>query len=494
MVRMKDFSIKYKLIFLSLSTSFLALFLGISALIIYNWQEFKQDIIEELRTVSLIIGNNSVAPLLFNDQEAAEEVLSALQVKTHIVSAVLYDNQGKLFARYGKGFCSNKSSSLLMNHGFVYLQQEIIHQGEKVGSLCLKATMKPVYQRLKTYVILGWGVLLISMLMAFLFSSYVQNYISLPILKMAEIAAYITKHKDYHVRVENIPQRDELGVLVHSFNAMLTEIENRDANLEYLVDKRTKELQEAIERLKELDRMKSEFLSNVSHELRTPLTSVRGFAFIIKKQFEKYILPKLVLEEKKVAKAAKKITENLDIIILESQRLTNLINDVLDLAKIESGKMEWQMKEVDLKKVMEQAAKAIEPLAREKGLYVRGETEGKDFTLIGEEERLMQVATNIFGNGVKFTDKGGITYRIKADEKEILCEIEDTGCGIPEDMLESVFEKFKQVGDTLTEKPQGTGLGLPICREIINHHGGKIWVESKLGQGSKFVFVLPKNR
>ena len=192
-------------------------------------------------------------------------------------------------------------------------------------------------------------------------------------------------------------------------------------------------------------------------------------------------------------KAVEKIKNNLEIIISESKRLTNLINDVLDLAKIESGKMEWQREEVDMKGIMEEAAKAIMPLAEEKNLYIQAEFKGKDFEVIGDKERLFQVAINIFSNAIKFTEKGGIIYRVIDLGEKIRCEIEDTGCGIPEDMLESIFEKFKQIGDTLTEKPQGTGLGLPICQEIINHHGGKIWAESELGKGSKFIFVIPKN-
>jgi len=198
------------------------------------------------------------------------------------------------------------------------------------------------------------------------------------------------------------------------------------------------------------------------------------------------------MEDKKIKKAVKKIKNNLEIIISESKRLTNLINDVLDLAKIESGKIEWKKEEVDMKKVMEEAAKAITPLAEEKNLYIKREFKGKDFKTIGDKERLFQVATNIFSNAIKFTEKGGIIYRVIDLGEEIRCEVEDTGSGIPEDMLESIFEKFKQIGDTLTEKPQGTGLGLPICREIINHHGGKIWAESELGKGSKFIFVIPK--
>ena len=493
-MRFRNISLKYKLVLLGVITSAVALFLALSLFIFYNWFDFKKSMVRELKTLAQIMAYNSAAPLMFNDKESAQEVLSALKVKKHIVAAIIYTPKGEVFASYGKETCpfSPKSYSKISEDS-VYLLQNIVYQGEKVGSICIKASLSELYQNLKRYLLIGLIVFGASLIVAILLSSYLQRAISHPILKIVEVANLISKHKDYSVRVKSENSKDELGVLVKSFNAMLAEIENRDANLEYLVAQRTRELEEAVERLKELDRMKSDFLSNVSHELRTPLTSVRGFASVIKKQFEKYIVPAISSEEKKVKNAVEKIRDNLEIIISESKRLTNLINDVLDLAKIESGKMEWKREEVDMKKIMEEAATAIMPLAEEKNLYIQAEFKGKDFKVIGDRERLFQVATNIFSNAIKFTERGGIIYRVIDLGEEIRCEIEDTGCGIPEDMLESIFEKFKQIGDTLTEKPQGTGLGLPICREIINHHGGKIWAESELGKGSKFIFVIPKN-
>ena len=491
----KNLPLKYKLVVFGVFTSFIALFLALSSFIFYNWIDFRRGMVRELKTLAQLVGYNSAAPLMFNDQESAKEALEALKVKKHILSAIIYTPKGKVFAKYGKDTCPySKHPYYKISENSVYLLQNIVYQGEKVGSICIKASLSELYQNLNRYLLIGLLVFGISLTASLILSSYLQRLISNPILKIVEAANAITKSKDYSLRVKTEHSSDELGTLVRSFNTMVAEIENRDTNLEFLVAQRTKELEEAIERLKELDRMKSDFLSNVSHELRTPLTSVRGFASVIKKQFEKHIVPNLEIKEKKVKKAVDKIKDNLDIIISESKRLTNLINDVLDLAKIESGKMEWKMEEVDLKEILEEVAKAVTPLIEEKGLYIKGEIEKGDFKIIGDRDRLIQVVTNIFSNAIKFTEKGGITYRLKSCEEGLRCEIEDTGCGIPENMLETIFEKFKQIGDTLTEKPQGTGLGLPICREIITHHGGKIWAESKPGKGSKFIFVIPKNK
>ncbi len=251
------------------------------------------------------------------------------------------------------------------------------------------------------------------------------------------------------------------------------------------------ELKATNEKLKQVDEMKTNFLSMVSHELRTPLTSILGFTQIIRKRFEQVILPNTDLSDKKSQKAAWQIRQNLEVIIKESRRLSELINDVLDIAKIESGRVEWKEEDTDMKAIFERAIAATEALIHEKGLYLRREYKDDSFMLKGDPDRLIQVVTNLLSNAIKFTDSGGIICRISKEGDVIRCEVEDTGCGIPEDMLEKVFEKFKQVGDTLTERPKGTGLGLPICREIIKHHRGRIWAESQLGKGSRFIFELP---
>ena len=242
---------------------------------------------------------------------------------------------------------------------------------------------------------------------------------------------------------------------------------------------------------KEVDRMKTDFISTVSHELRTPLTSVLGFAKIIKKKLEENILPAVVTEEKKVIRAVKQVSENIDIIISEGVRLTSLINDVLDIAKMEAGKTDWRQEPLQLTQIIDRAIAATSALFAQKNLeLIRDFAEDIPVTL-GDQDRLIQVVINLLSNAVKFTDQGGITCRIAYEQPEIIVSVIDTGLGISVADQPKVFEKFKQVGDTLTDKPQGTGLGLPICKEIIEHHGGRIWLESAVGAGSNFSFSLP---
>ncbi len=247
---------------------------------------------------------------------------------------------------------------------------------------------------------------------------------------------------------------------------------------------------------KEIDRMKTDFISTVSHELRTPLTSVVGFAKIIHKKLTEQITPALDPTDKKTVRAVRQIGDNIDIIIAEGERLTNLINDVLDIAKMEAGKIEWAMQPVNLGEIIDRAVNATSSLWQSSGLELIKQVPPELPTVNGDPARLLQVLINLISNAVKFTEKGSITITAAQQlspegGSEVIVSVIDTGIGIAPENREKVFEKFKQVGEVMTDKPRGTGLGLPICQQIIEHHQGRIWVESELGVGSNFSFTLP---
>ncbi len=240
---------------------------------------------------------------------------------------------------------------------------------------------------------------------------------------------------------------------------------------------------------------KSAFLSTVSHELRTPLTSVLGFAKIIRKRLDEKIFPIVDRSDKKTEKTISQISENLHVVISEGERLTHLINDVLDLAKIEAGKMEWNQENVSMPEVAERAIAATTSLFDQKALKLVKQIDTDLPEITGDKDKLIQVIINLISNSVKFTEKGSVTCRAYQEKDELIVSISDTGIGIAPGDYGAVFEQFKQVGgDTLTDKPKGTGLGLPICKEIVEHHGGRIWVESEVGKGSTFSFALPVNK
>ncbi len=275
----------------------------------------------------------------------------------------------------------------------------------------------------------------------------------------------------------------------------------------------------------EVDRMKTDFISAVSHELRTPLTSILGFASLIQREFRRRIAPHVAADDR-ARQVADRILDNLTIIDRESRRLTRLINDVLDIAKMEAGRVEWHMAETDLSGVIQSAVAATSALAEEKNLPIQVYLPPEGLPPVwGDRDRLIQVMTNLLSNAIKFTERGQVEvrgWRLTVEGETLRCagpfpipyepaseiqetltglhfsdgewvvvSVVDTGIGIPDEDLPRVFEKFTQVGDTLTEKPRGTGLGLSICREIIEHHGGRIWARSRFGLGSTFSFALP---
>lgn len=290
----------------------------------------------------------------------------------------------------------------------------------------------------------------------------------------------------------------EIAELANSFIEMANEIrlahqrqEEYNRTLEEKVKERTLELEKANEKLKELDQMKTNFLSTVSHELRTPLTSVMGFARILQKKFESTLFPPLSqLDDKKVQKAMRQVMDNAQIIVEEGERLTTLINDVLDLAKMEAGRVDWNMRELRIEDIIDRAIAATSSLFANKPVQLRKDMASDLPVFEGDRDRLIQVVINLISNAVKFTDQGNVTCKAAVRDGELVVSVVDSGCGIKPEDQPLVFEKFKQVGDTLTDKPQGTGLGLPICKEIIEHHGGRLWLESELGVGSTFLFSL----
>ncbi len=240
----------------------------------------------------------------------------------------------------------------------------------------------------------------------------------------------------------------------------------------------TAELRAANERLKELDRLKDDFISTVTHELRTPLTSIRAFSEIL------YDDP---------AMEPTKRAQFILIIVKESERLTRMINQVLDLAKLESGSAEWHSAALDLREVIQDAVSTTSQLLQENGVALELDLPASVPAVQADRDRLMQVMLNLISNAVKFCDRkaGRIAIALRVLPEALRVDVRDNGAGIASADHETIFEKFRQVGDTLTEKPQGTGLGLPISRQIVQHFGGTLWVESVRGQGATFSFTLP---
>jgi len=286
------------------------------------------------------------------------------------------------------------------------------------------------------------------------------------------------------VMVASVAKEEPLGLQevmdildeASQIRAYSRELETKSRQLEAA----TAELRAANTRLQELDRLKDDFMSSVTHELRTPLASIRAFSEIL------FDDPEIALDERK---------RFLGIIVTETERLTRLVNQVLDLAKIESGRADWQNSELDLCEVLRQSVDATEQLFRDKGAQVGLDLPAEAMPIWADRDRLMQVMLNLLSNAGKFVPAhtGRVDVRLTRHPEGYRVDVVDNGPGIPTDELPLIFERFRQ-GSKGHATPVGTGLGLPISRQIIEHFNGRLWAESTPGEGSTFSFVLPPGR
>ncbi|MGE5415466.1 MAG: 7TM diverse intracellular signaling domain-containing protein [Acidobacteriota bacterium] len=286
--------------------------------------------------------------------------------------------------------------------------------------------------------------------------------------------------------------REEKERALNRAEAFNNQLQEYGHLLEGKVEERTLELLSSNEKLREIDRLKTEFVANVAHEIRTPMTSILGFAVLAGKLLGDSIIPRADIDDPRLAADLRKSHQYMNIITSEGQRLADLVNDMLDLSKIEAGLMEWRMGPVYIEEIIDRAAASTASLFEYKELSLIRDIADDLPSIIGDHNRLVQVVINLISNAVKFTPRGTVTCRARLTNEGMEVSVIDTGLGISIKDQDMIFEKFKQAsGDTLSDRPAGTGLGLPICKEIIEHHAGRIWVESEPGQGSIFSFVLP---
>ena len=246
-------------------------------------------------------------------------------------------------------------------------------------------------------------------------------------------------------------------------------------------------LKRANDKLIELDRIKTAFLSSISHELRTPLTSIIGFAELNRSKLAK-LVPRLA--EPKAAREVGQAADNLQILIEEARRLTELVDNVLELTALEAGTAKWNWAPVRVQELLVDAVGLQSAAFGRKGIELVTQIAQQLPPVRGDRERLGQVLRHLLGNALKFTEQGRVTCSAVHADNAIRIQVADTGCGIQESLHRVIFEKFRQLGDTLTDKPKGVGLGLPICRLIVDCHGGALGVESEPGRGSVFSITL----
>jgi signal transduction histidine kinase len=270
-------------------------------------------------------------------------------------------------------------------------------------------------------------------------------------------------------------KEEELAIIDAVTDRVAMAIEN--ARLFAETERRALELQRTAEQLRETDRFRAQFLANMSHELRTPLNSIIGFSRVLLKGIDG---PLTDLQK-----------TDLEAIYNNGQGLLNLINDVLDMSKIEAGQMELVVEGVDLNKLVQSVVSASSVLVKDKPIEFRTVIEPELPLVHVDSTRIRQVITNLLSNAVKFTEEGSITLRVWQQEGSVYISVTDTGIGVPEDKIPLLFEQFRQVDSSSTRRAQGTGLGLPISRHFVQMHGGEVFVESQEGVGSTFTFYVP---
>jgi signal transduction histidine kinase len=275
-----------------------------------------------------------------------------------------------------------------------------------------------------------------------------------------------------------VPSKETIELLEIFGNHAVVAIEN--ARLYQQLERHSKEIEGAGQRMQEMNALRSNFVSTVSHELRTPLTAIRAYVDTV-----------LGAREGEMAHA--QVARFMGIISEETERLTRLIESLLDLNRFDSGNMRLVRQSVDLAEVLEEASRLLQPVAQAGSVSLKVEVQAADTRADGDRDQLRQLALHLGSNAVKFTPPGGsVTLTLTGDDRDVTMSVQDTGIGIPEPMLEKIFERFFQVDSSLVRRYGGTGLGLAICKSIVDWHGGRIFAESQPEKGSTFTVVLPR--
>lgn len=505
-------SIRSKLTWAILFSCLLVLTVSSSGLLISEIYASKIALQQEIRVLSSSIAANCSRSLVLEKHREAEQILSTLVEQPNIHAAYLFAQSGKPVAEYLKltdahfvmtsvasDFDGSENVTIpTRTHfkmGLTHLSglSPVKFAGETVGSIYVLSDLTPLYTRVN-YVFLSIVLAFLVMLLGSWFvARRIQKPLSEPLLRLTEMMSRVGSLNDYSVRADRLSD-DEVGTLVDGFNTMLEQIERQQGalvehqrNLERTVALRTAELRETVQKLEQArkeanaaNEAKSEFLSKMTHELRTPLIGVLGM---------NELLQRTVLDDQQ-----KVLTETVQ---KSGEELLTLISDVLDISKIEAGKLDLDSSVVDFHQIVEDVAHLLFPTAQAKGIKLQTDVSTDAlWSVLADESRLRQIVMNLVGNAIKFTCEGWVRVHLSCRQKGpqagiFTLAVEDSGIGMDETARENIFEMFYQSDGGGRQEQQGAGLGLAIVHQLVDLMKGKLKLESEVGRGSRFQVELP---
>jgi signal transduction histidine kinase/DNA-binding response OmpR family regulator len=491
-------SIQRKLTLVVMLTTSVALLAAAVQFVINDVRDYRRRVVDDLTILARILGENCTSQLEFEDAKAATQTLAALQAKPHILAAGLYTKDGRLFARYP---AEGKTAGLLpaapppsghrFHKGHAFLCQPIIHGEENVGSIYLDYDLIEVWRRAGQNCAVVAAMLAISALIAFFVSSRLQRFISKPILDLAQVANVISAQRDYSVRATKQTE-DEIGFLIDCFNGMLAQMEKHEKTLRDVNGQLAKSEQRALAATE----AKSQFLANMSHELRTPLNAIIGYSEMLQEELEDEGQTKFIPDLDKIHAAAK--------------HQLSLINDILDLSKIEAGKTTLFLETFDVTGTVQDLAHTLQPMVAKNGNHLEIACPADLGTMRADQTKVRQILFNLLSNANKFTERGVIRLEVKrviSHQSSVVSEsntaltshrhslitftVSDTGIGMTPEQLGRLFQAFTQADASTSRKYGGTGLGLVISKKFCQLMGGDLMTVSEAGKGSTFTVTLP---
>ncbi len=477
-------SIRRKLTLVMLGTAIVALLVTATAMIIYEARTYHQTWVDDLVTQAEIIGKTSAPALSFNDPKAARENLAVLRLRPLVTAAAIYTADGRLFADYTTATdlpstlpASTERSGYRIEGNQLWVFQEVRENGQFLGTVYLRAAYE-LWNRLLGYLTIVGLSILASLAVTLAVSAWLQRAITEPVLDVARVAQQVMQRRDYKLRVRKT-SADEVGVLVDAFNDMLAEADRRATALETANADLLHEMRErraAEDALKAADQRKDEFLATLAHELRNPLAPIRNGLQIMR-----------MTNDVETIRRAQIMMER------QLQQMVRLVDDLLDVSRITTGKLVLRTERVSLQEVMTIAIDAVRPLVDAKGHTLSVDLPAIKIELDADATRLSQIFSNILNNAVKYTEPGGsirVTARLAHGAVEI--RVVDTGIGIAADKMPAVFEMFTQFDASPERTHGGLGVGLALSKRLVQLHGGTIAAHSDgLGQGSEFTVRLP---